>query len=143
MRHLLKLVERHEKLLWKAAVKCVKFSIYFSWKISCIFPVMIIEMSTLLVSFGKSQERCVLYNCLVLSCFCATNVLQFDHTCVNFLLSKNKSRYQLQKISLLTLICQLFWHRNVIEIFNTSAFIYIYIYIYSTTMMFEKINMPG
>lgn len=77
---------------------------------------------------------------LGLSCFWATNVLQFDYTCVNFLLSKNKSRYQLQKMSILTFICHPFWHRNVTEIFNTTA---LYIYIYLRTMMFEKINASG
>lgn len=53
--------------------------------------------------------------------FCLVSVLQKDFS-LYFFLSKIKSRYQLQTISILKFIHQPFWQGNVTQIFNTTAF---------------------
>lgn len=99
-------------------MKCVKFSIYFSKKISCRSPVMKIEMSTLLISFQKSQGRSLLHSSVVLFHFSGTKHLWLETLCVYFLLPKNKSSHQLQAMKFIN---QPKPPRNVTGIFKTTA----------------------
>lgn len=70
----------------------------------------------------EKSRKGVFHTTEVLSCFCVTKGFQFGHTCLYFFLSKIKSRYQLQTISILKFINQPFWQGNVTQVFNTTAF---------------------